>query len=140
MPLGSSNFAVAGYQFEDNYQLASASLSTTGISSSADLYPGNMAELKAYTPTDIINYPNGSTYSMFAAETNARQLLLTFYAGSGEIGGMHRIGFLNPFTLASVKPGRDNSLLVLGTTFVAGRFERITLNKIPEHEILDVLK
>lgn len=135
LPLSGADFAVAGYQFDDNYQLSSSALSTGGISSSADLYPGDMAELKSYTPTQIISYTTGSNYSVFAAETKGRQVLLNFYTDSGEIGGTHRIGYLNPFTFSSIKIGTDNSLLILGTTFVAGRFERITLNKISESEI-----
>ncbi|WP_421763389.1 hypothetical protein [Ekhidna sp.] len=135
LPLSGSEFAVSGFQFDENYQLSSTTLSTTGISSSADLYPGNMAEVKPYTPVEIIRYTNSSTYSIFASETKGRQILLNFYSDAGEIIGMSRIGYLNPFTFSSIKVGSDNSLLVLGTTFVAGRFERIALNKISENEI-----
>ena len=135
LPQGGSNFSVAGFQFDDNYQLASSALSTGGITSSADLYPGNMAEVKPYTPVKILSYTNGTTYSVFASETKGRQILLNFYTDTGEISGSHRIGFLNPFTLSSMKVGSDNSLLVLGTTFVAGRFERITLNKLSPGEV-----
>lgn len=139
LPLSGSEFAIAGFQFDDNYQLASSTLSVGGISSSADLYPGNMAELKSYTPTKIINYSTGSDYSVFVAETKGRQVLLNFYSDTGEIAGTHRIGYLNPFTFSSIKVGTDNALLVLGTTFVAGRFERITFNKISESEVAGVV-
>lgn len=133
--LTGSDFAVAGYQFDANFQLASATLSTGGTTSSVDLFPGNMAEIKPYTPAQIINYSDGETFSVFASETKGRQILLNFYSSDGEVSGMHRIGYLNPFTFASIKQGNDNSLLVLGTTFVAGRFERITLNKISSNEV-----
>lgn len=139
MPLSGSEFAVAGFQFDANFQLTSASLSTGGISSSVDLFPGNMAEIKPYTPAQIISYTDNDTYSIFACETKGRQILLNFYNSSGEVSGMHRIGYINPFTFASIKQGRDNSLLVLGTTFVAGRFERITLNKMAASEISENL-
>lgn len=139
LPLNGSDFAVAGFQFDDNYQLSSSTLSTGGITSSADLYPGDMAELKAYTPTQIISYSTGSTYSVFAAETKGRQVLLNFYTDAGEIGGSHRIGYLNPFTFSAIKVGNDNAILILGTTFVAGRFERITLNKISESEVSGIV-
>ncbi len=135
LPIGGSNFSVAGFQFDDNYQLASSALSTNGITSSADLYPGNMAEVKPYTPVKILSYMNGTNYSVFAAETKGRQVLLNFYTDTGEISGSDRIGFLNPFTFSSMKVGSDNSLLILGTTFVAGRFERITLNKLSAGEV-----
>ena len=139
LPLSGSDFAVAGFQFDDNYQLASSTLSTGGITSSADLYPGDIAELKSYTPSQIISYSTGSTYSVFAAETKGRQLLLNFYTDTGEIGGTDRIGYLNPFTFSAIKVGSDNALLVLGSTFVAGRFERITLNKISESEVAGIV-
>ena len=70
-----------------------------------------MEELEAYTPTQIIPYTAGSSYSVFAAETKGRQMLLNFYAQSGEISGSHRIGFLNPFTFSCIKVRTDNSLL-----------------------------
>ncbi|NQZ76647.1 MAG: hypothetical protein HRT61_11160 [Ekhidna sp.] len=133
---GSGNFAVSGFQFDENYQLASITLPTSGNSSSADLYTGDMAELKPYTPVNIINHSAGSTFTVFASETKGNQILLNFYDQNGAIAGMHRIGFLNPYSFSSIKTGSDNSLLVLGTTFVAGRFERIALNKIPESEVL----
>ena len=58
-----------------------------------------------------------------------------FYDAAGEIKGVHHIGYLNPFSFASATVTSDNSILVVGTTFVAGRFERIMLNKISEREI-----
>lgn len=137
LSLGGSNFAVSGYQYDDNFQLASTALTTGGISSSVDLYPGNMAELKPYTSTKIINYSASSgEYTVFASETRGNQVVLHFYnATTGEIDGIHHVGYLNPFTFSSIKVASDNSLLVLGTTFVAGRFERIMLNKISSSEI-----
>jgi hypothetical protein len=135
MPLNGSDFAVAGFQFDANFQLASTTLSIGGTTSSVDLFTGNMAEIKPYTPAQIINYNNGSSYSVFASETKGRQILLNFYNDSGAISGIHRIGHINPFTFASIKATDSNSLLILGTTFVAERFERIALKKISESEI-----
>lgn len=139
MPLTGSDFAVAGFQFGDNYQLSSTTLSTSGITSSADLYPGNMAELKPYSPSQIIPYSGTRELTIFGSETKGRQILLNFYdSSSGEIAGIHRVGYLNPFSFSSVKVTSDNSLLVLGTTFVAGRFERIVLAKISAAEISSI--
>ena len=129
LPLSSTEFAVAGFQFNANYQLSSTSFPTNNTES---LFPGNMAELKPYTPAKIILY---DTYSVFASETKGRQILLNFYGADGSVAGTHRVGYLNPFTFSSMKVGSDNSLLILGTTFVAGRFERIALTKISAGEI-----
>jgi len=140
LPLGGADFAIAGYQFDANFQLASVPLTTTGLSSSVDLFPGNMAEVKPYSRVQIIPYTLEESFSVFACETKSRQILLNFYNSSGEISGVHRIGYLNPFTFASIKSGKDQSLLILGTTFSAGRFERIFLNKISAEEVRGFLK
>ncbi len=133
-------FAVSGYQFSDNYQLSEVSLSTGGLSSIADIYTGDMAELRPYTPSKIVSYEQGIEYIVFAAESESRQIVLNFYeASSGQVAGTYRIGYANPYTFASLKVGSDNSLIVLGTTFVAGRFERIVLNKISSSEIAGIL-
>lgn len=139
LPLSGSNFAIAGYQFGDNYQLASSTLSTNGITSSVDFYPGNMAEIKSYSSAKIVSYISSKEYTVFASETKGRQILLNFYDSSdGTISGIDRVGYLNPFSLSSIKVTDDNSILVLGTTFVAGRFERIVLSKISEREISSI--
>lgn len=140
-PIAGSNFAVAGYQFSENFQLPSILLNTTGITSSVDLFPGDMAELKAHTPAKIVSYETPtSLYTVFASESNGNQILLYFYENStGEIAGIKQLGFLNPYTFSSIKVGEDNSILVLGTTFVAGRFERIALTKLSEREIRGLL-
>lgn len=137
LALGGSNFAVAGYQFSDNYQLANTSLTTSGISSSVDLYSGDMSEIRAYSPSKVIHYSTGSTdYIVFGSETEGRQILLNFYdEASGQLEGVNYLGYLNPFTFSALKQTQDNSLLVLGTTYVAGRFERIALIKLSSKEI-----
>ncbi len=142
LPLESGDFALSGFQFSKNYQITSATLTTAGTSVSADLFTGDQRELKPYTPTDIIAYTLGeSNYTIFASETEGRQIILYFYdTTSGEVAGVYNIGFINPFTLASIKVTQDNSLLVLGTTYVAGRFERMMLNKISEGEISDIVQ
>ncbi len=138
MPLSGGNFSVAGFQFEDNYQLSSNPLTVGNV---GELYPGNMAEIRPYATTKIIDYTStDGSYAVFASETNGNQIVLHFYNNStGEIEGVHYIGFLNRFNLSSIKASSDESILVLGTTFVAGRFERIFLNKISKTEISGIL-
>ena len=135
MPLEDGNYAVAGFQFEENYQFHSNPLT---IGSVAELEFGNMAEIRPYSKSKIISYVSngGTTYTVFASETKSNQIVLHFYnASSGTIDGIHYVGYINPFNLASIKVTSDNSILILGTTFVAGRFERIMLNKISPNEI-----
>ncbi len=142
LPLTGGNFAVAGFQFSDNFQLPETALSTGGISSSVDLYPGDMAELNDYTPTDIITYEDGaSTYTVFGAETEGRQIVLYFYdQASGEVAGLKQLGYLYPYKFFALKATEDNSITVLGTTYVAGRYERIALTKMSGKEIRSIVR
>ena len=141
MPLTGGNFAIAGYQFDENFQLPSTTLNTNDIASSVDLYGGNQAELKAYTPSKIVSYNDGSEdYTVFAAESKTRQITLYFYDSEGNLDGLNQIGFFAPFTFSSIKTTSDNSLTVLGTSFVAGRFERVTLSRISQQEIGGILR
>ncbi len=141
LPISGNVFAVGGFQFNDNFVGADATISSTAIASSVDLYTlyGNVTEFRSYTPMDIVNYEiNGTSYTIFAAETENRQIgLYIFDQTTGELAGKHNIGYLNPYTLASLRPEMDeeNHLLLLGTTYVANRFQRIYLNRIPEEEV-----
>lgn len=142
LALADGNFAVAGYQFDENFQRPSVPINTNDVSgASVNLYLGNMAEIKPYSPSKIISYASSlGDYTVFASETKGNQIALYFYeASSASLAGIKLIGFLNPFTLSSIKVAADESILILGTTFVAGRFERILLNKISKKEIGDIL-
>ncbi|XOV91954.1 MAG: hypothetical protein ACFHWX_17315 [Bacteroidota bacterium] len=141
LPISGNVFAIGGFQFNDNFIGPDATISSTAIASSVDLYTlyGNVTEFRSYTPMDIISYEVGGTpYTIFAAETENRQIgLYIFDQSSGELVGKHNIGYLNPYTLASIRPEMDeeNHLLILGTTYVANRFQRIYLNRITEEEV-----
>lgn len=141
-PLTGGRFALAGFQFDENFQLSDINLNTTEVASSVDLYPGNMAEIKPYSPTKILSYvSNQGDYTVFASESKGGQVLLYFYdKNTADLAGIKQIGFLNPFTFSSIKATANHSITVIGTTFVAGRFERITVNKLSEREISSILK
>lgn len=135
-PLANGNFALSGYQFDENFLLPSVSINTNEIASSVDLYAGDVSELKAYTPAKIISYDiQGETYTIFASETKGNEIILYFFDSEGNIDGIHQLGFLTPYGFSSLKVTDNNSLTVLGTNFVAGRFKRIALTKLSEDNI-----
>jgi len=143
LPISGDQFAIAGYQFSANYQIPSQTLSTGDITSSVNLYPGDMGELKSYTPSKIISYTttSGSQYLIYASETESRQIILNIYDQTdSNLVGVKKIGFINPFTFSSIKVSSDNSIIILGTTLSAGRFERIMLTKISEEEFLNSIQ
>lgn len=122
-------FSVIRYQFNETYLLPVTQLLAGSTSSSVDLLANRQAELRDQTPAKITPY--GDQHVILAAETESREVVLYFYnLNSEELTGTKVIGFANPFTLSQVRVDADNNLLVLGTTYVSGRFERIFLQKI----------
>jgi hypothetical protein len=141
MPISGSNFAIVGYQFEEVFVLPSATLGTGGVSSSIDLAASSISEFRGRTPSAMSNVEvAGTSYTVIAAETESRQIALYLYSPEGVLSSIQKIGFAIPFTISSVKKDEEDNLLVLGTTFVGGRFERIYLEKISNQELRNWVK
>ena len=127
-------FSAIGYQFNETYLLPVTQLLPGSTSASVDLFSTRQAELRDQTPGIITTY--GNEHVILAAETESREVVLYFYNLNSEaLTGTEIIGFTNPFTLAQVRVDADRNLLILGTTYVAGRFERIFLRKIMASEV-----
>lgn len=140
LPLGNGNFAITGFQFEQNFVRPSVSISTNGITSSIDLLDRDQAEIKANSPTDIISYTlNEQTYTVVAAETESEQVVLYIYNLEGTQIAAHYIGYINSFTLGDMSVSEDNSLLILGSTFTAGRFERLFVQQLSETRMQEII-
>ncbi|MCV9386810.1 hypothetical protein [Reichenbachiella ulvae] len=138
LPLGGNSFSIFGYQYNDNFINPIQTVDYTSSPSSVDYFSLPFSEFKSRTNAKIISADLGlSTYSIVAAESQSRQVVLYFYdSTSGELAGIHKIGHLNPYELSSIKLDADNNLMVLGTTLVSGRLPRIFFSKIPEKELL----
>ena len=141
MPVQGSNFGVFGFQYNDNFILPNEPLATSGLASSVDLLSSSVTEFSSRTPADIeVLTLDNTTYTIFAAETETRQVALYFFdTSTNELAGIHKIGYLNPYTLSSIRLDNENNLLVLGTTYVSGRFKRIFLSKIPEGDLRGIV-
>ncbi len=139
--ISGSDFAVLGYQYDKNFVQPATSLSTTGISSSVDLFDRAIPEIRPNAPAKIISFTrnSGETLIIVATETEARQGILYFYDTSGGLLGTHYVGYFNPFTFADLTPTSDDGLMITGTTFVASRFERIYISKLPAQKIDEIV-
>lgn len=131
-PISAGKYAAARFNYGDNYILPSATLSTTGVSSSAELAGNSFPELAPNAPVAIMNAKvNGTDRVLYASNTRGKQIALFGYnPADGTFVGSRYIGFSNSFELASVKATTDDGLVVLGTTYIAGRFPRICLFKL----------
>ena len=130
--LAGGKFAAARFNYGDNYFLPQATLSTTGASSWSNLGGNAFPELSPNAPVTIINATiNNNPRIIYGSNTRGKQIALFGYNPiDGSFVGSKYIGFSNTFELASITPTADNGLLVLGTTYIAGRFPRICLFKL----------
>jgi len=130
--LGAGKFAAARFNYGDNYFLPAATLSSTGLSSSSELGGNSFPELAPNAPVVIMNATiNATDRVLYASNTRGKQIgLFGYNPTDGSFVGSRYIGFSNSFELASIKPTADDGLVVLGTTYIAGRFPRICLFKL----------
>ena len=141
LPILGSDFAIFGYQFNENFVSPKATLNTTGITSSIDFLASPTAELRSHSNADLVVWSYLDVrYVIAAGETQNGQVVLYIYDYlTGELRGIQKIGYLNTHTLASIKVDRDNGLLVVGATYVAGRYKRAFLKKMSQKELAGVL-
>lgn len=137
----SAEFAIVGYQFSDHFMNAKTSLPIDEIRSSVNLFDRNIPEIAEKAVCRIIPY-NGISRELviIASETEGRQVVLYFYdINSGQLEATYYLGTLNPFTLSSITELEDGGIAIAGTTFLAGRFERIYLQKITQEQLVEIL-
>ncbi len=136
--LDGGKFALARFNFGDNYYLPNSSLNTSGITSSLDLGGNPLPELIANAPVRIVNITVGTKkILLYGSNTKSTQIVLYGYDESnGEFIGSRYLGFSNPFEIASIVSTSDGGLAVVGTTYVAGRFPRICLFKLSNEEVI----
>jgi hypothetical protein len=139
MPLDGGKFALARFNFGDNYILPNTTLNTSGITSSFKLNGNPFPELVANAPVKILRTTIGTKkIALYASDTRSKQIALFGYDEStGEFIGSRYLGFSNPFEIASLTPTTDGGLAICGTTYVAGRFPRICLFKLSKDEITE---
>ncbi|ELR73764.1 hypothetical protein C900_01374 [Fulvivirga imtechensis AK7] len=141
-PIGNNNFAIARFNFGDNYLNPRAQLSVTSTTSTVDLDGNPFPELVEDAPVIVKQVDiNGTQVSLYASNTKNGQIsLFAFSSSSGELLGTKYLGFSNPFELAGFTSTEDEGLAVAGTTYVAGRFGRICLIKLSKEELSELVK
>lgn len=136
----SGDFAFVGFQFSDHFMNAKTAFPINSISSSVNLFDRNIPEIAEKAICRIIPF-NGINRELIviAAETEGRQVVLYFYdVNSSQLEATYYLGTLNPFTLASLIELEDGGIAIVGTTFLAGRFERIYLQKITKEQLVEI--
>ncbi len=135
--LTGQTFTMMGYQFDENYLMPQVDLPVNSIESSVDFFRGQIPEIRPNAPAKSILMPqgDGTNRVVTVSETENRQTILYIHDDQGALLGIKLLGSLNPFTFDDIILTKDEGLLILGTTFLSSRFERIYLSKIPAKEI-----
>lgn len=137
--LNENSFALARFHNSENYIHPSIEIDPNGNMHSSQL--GN----------DYIYLPelsgNAKVVSMkdqfvddelllFASTSKTNQIVLYFFdPENSELVKTHYLGHTNPVEIAAVKRSSDGALIILGKTWVAGRFQRIILYKVSMEEL-----
>lgn len=137
VPLDGAAFALARFNFGDNYILPKSTLNTNGVSSSVDLGGNSFPELIANAPVKILRTTLGTTKRvLYGSNTKSSQIGLFGYdETTGDFTGSKYLGFSNPFELSSFIATSDGGLAVCGTTYMAGRFPRVCIFKLSADEV-----
>ncbi len=136
-PLQGNTFAAARFNFGDNYLLPRVNLSTSGTTSATDLGGLTFPEIAADATVRILRASiNNTNVLVFGSDTRSGQIGLYLYdETNGHLLTTRYEGFANPFKLSAIRLSGSGHLLLCGTTYLAGRFPRIFLTKIPPEEL-----
>ena len=134
-----TTFAVSRFDEGDNYILPNVELNMGSITSSLDLGGNPFPELVDEAPVIVKEVQiDGEAVLLYGSHTKGGQIILLAYSPEGgELLGTKYLGFSNPYKLAGFSKTDDEGLVVVGSTAVAGRFERICLFKMSEKELID---
>ncbi len=137
LSLSNGNFALAKNSYGDNYLLPLAEVNTHAVSSSSDLESNHFPEIDPQAPvlihnTQLIN----RNMSLFATHTKSKRIAIYAYdAEDGSLQDVMYLGQTSPYEFGNLKRTEDGGLIVLGRTFVAGRFPRLCLFKLTRQEV-----
>lgn len=136
--LGGDRFAISRFEDGENFIIPQSQINTfSNTGSSVNIIGNPFPELIDNAPVKLkLLEIDGRSVLMYGSTTQSGQIILLAYSPeTQELLGSKYLGFSNPFTFASFNLTEDNGLVVLGSTSVAGRFERFCLFKLSTEEL-----
>ena len=138
--LSGNSFAVSRFNFGDNYLLPRVTIDPSGTKSTINLGGNPYPELVTDAPI-VVKQIQTETENMLLYASNTRGgqiILLSFSPDTGALLGTRYLGFGNPYEVSGFSSTDDNGLVVIGSTYVAGRFARICLFKLSNEELIEL--
>lgn len=140
MHLGGTNFSLSRFNFGDNFISPNSNVNVQGITSITDLGGNPFPELVADAPMHLESITlNSQEISLFGSNTKSGQVVLLAFASNGEFLGSHYLGYSDPYTLAGFSQTEDEGLVITGSVAVAGRFDRIFVNKLSKAQLQSIV-
>ena len=128
-----SSFILTRYDENQNYINTKAEISYTTISNITDIGGTSWPQIdKNAVVKSLKTTINNKEFIVVGTITRSKQVLLLFYEpGTEALVSSRYYGSNYPVDLASVVSTKEGGLAILTQTYVAGRFPRIQLFKIP---------
>lgn len=140
LPLAGQTFAVSRFNFGDNFVVSNIQINTADITSSTNLNGNSALEWVPDAHVDIKRIKlTDQDLVVYGSTTQNGQIMIAAYdAGTGEWLGNKYLGFSTPYSLQKLCPTMDGGLAILGSTAVAGRFNRICVFKLSTNELKEI--
>ncbi|HYF69406.1 MAG TPA: hypothetical protein VD884_14780 [Ohtaekwangia sp.] len=138
VPIGGNVFATSLFNQGDNFLYPRTTLATSSGESSIEFEGAfKLPELAPYSPVKILRTQlNEKNVLVYGSNTKSKQIGLFFYdETTGALLGNRYVGFSNPFEIGNVIKTLDGGLAIAGTTYIAGRFARVTIIKLSKDEV-----
>ncbi len=141
LSLENGAFALSKNSYGDNYLIPMSEVNERSVSSSSDLEANQFPEIDARANVIIKTYEiQGREIIFYATHSRSKRIMLYAYdVLDGSLLGVEYMGQTSPYEIGNITATADGGLVVLGKTYVAGRFPRISLFKLTENEVLDMI-
>jgi hypothetical protein len=132
-----SSYLLSRFDENQNYINSKPPVSFTAISNITAMGGASWPEVDNHAIVKPLKTTiNGKSIIIISTITRSNQVLLLFFdPDTGLLKTSRYFGSSYPLTLASVIPTKEGGLAVLTHTYVAGRFPRIQLFKIPPEKL-----
>ncbi len=135
--LGDADYALARYSFNDNFIAPKGEITPQDAKFSGEIEDNKLSEVEAHAVVKIKRLViNGKDVVVYGTHTKSKQIVLYLYdEADGVLLGIKYFGDVSPYEFGSFNITNDGGLVVLGRTFVAGRFPRMVVFKISQDDL-----
>ncbi len=135
--LGGTSYALSRYSFGDSFIAPKGEVTPQDAKFSGEIEDNKFSEIEAHAVVKIKRLViNGKSVVVYGTHTKSKQIVLYLYDEvDGVLLGVKYFGDVNPYEFGGFNITGDGGLVVLGRTFVAGRFPRMVVFKMSQEDL-----